>query len=517
MAAPVLVCRWRSIAAKPKLWALSCSNSEALLTTASSWPKCATTAGTRVRTAPSSLRSARKGCALPGRPVRASQSAAVCCASVAESRWCTATFQPPCASVSAISRPRRLPAPVTSTVRRAVGGESGALGMADNRRVETESVSEPSSLTSALLERLREAIRASGGWLPFDRFMAMALYEPGLGYYANQNPKFGQMPAGVAGQGSDFVTAPELSPLFGHTLARQVAQALDATGTVDVWEFGAGTGALALQVLDALAAMGRSPRRYTIVDLSGSLRERQRGTLAAHADRVQWVDQLPERFEGVVLGNEVLDAMPVQLLVRIGGQADGRWFERGVVLADDGALAWAERSTDLRPPFDIGGPHNYLTEIHLQGEAFIRTLADRLQRGAAFLIDYGFPEAEYYHPQRHMGTLICHRAHQSDDDPLTDVGEKDITAHVNFTGIALAAQEAGMQVLGYTSQGRFLINCGLLDVTQGAGPRENAMLGKLVNEHEMGELFKVIGLAPAGSETGWDPVGFSSGDRTHRL
>jgi SAM-dependent MidA family methyltransferase len=367
------------------------------------------------------------------------------------------------------------------------------------------------------LARLREAIHAAGGWLPFDRFMAIALYEPGLGYYANQNPKFGQMPAGVAGQGSDFVTAPELTPLFGHTLARQVAQALVATGTDEVWEFGAGTGALALQVLDALAALGQPPRSYTIVDLSGSLRERQRETLARHADRVRWADQLPERFEGVVLGNEVLDAMPVQLLHRVGGQAEGVWHERGVALDDGGALVWAERPTDLRPPLDIEGPHDYLTEIHPQAEAFIRTLADRLQRGAAFFVDYGFPEAEYYHPQRHMGTLICHRAHQSDDNPLADVGEKDITAHVNFTGIALAAQDAGMSVLGYTSQGRFLINAGLMEVSKDAGPRENAMLGKLVNEHEMGELFKVLALAPAASAEGWVPIGFTAGDRTHRL
>ena len=389
--------------------------------------------------------------------------------------------------------------------------------MADNGRVDNETVSEPSSLTSALLERLREAIRASGNWLPFDRFMAMALYEPGLGYYANARPKFGQMPQGVAGQGSDFVTAPELTPLFGHTLARQVAQALAATGTHEVWEFGAGTGALALQVLDALTALGQPPRRYTIVDLSGSLRVRQRATLARHADRVRWVDQLPERMEGVVLGNEVLDAMPVQLLHRVGGQAHGVWHERGVVLDDHGALAWSDRPTDLRPPLEIEGPHNYLTEIHPQAEAFIRTLADRLQRGAAFFIDYGFPEAEYHHPQRHMGTLICHRAHQSDDNPLVDVGLKDITAHVNFTGIALAAQGAGLSVLGYTSQGRFLINCGLLGVAKDAGVRENAMLGKLVNEHEMGELFKVLALAPAASAEGWVPMGFIAGDRTHRL
>jgi SAM-dependent MidA family methyltransferase len=389
--------------------------------------------------------------------------------------------------------------------------------MKDNRPVKTESVIEPASLTSALKQRVQEAIRASGGWLPFDRFMAMALYEPGLGYYANASPKFGHLPGGVAGEGSDFVTAPELSPLFGHTVARQVAQALDATGTDEVWEFGAGTGALALQVLDALAAQGRPLRRYTIVDLSGHLRQRQQATLAAHAAVLHWADALPDHFEGVLLGNEVLDAMPVQLLHRVGGQATGVWHERGVALDAAGELVWEDRPTALRPPLDIEGPHDYLTEIHPQAEAFVRTLADRWRKGAGFFFDYGFPEAEYYHPQRHMGTLICHRAHRSDDDPLADVGEKDITAHVNFTGVALAAQEAGLAVLGYTSQGRFLINAGLTQVAQGASAKQSAMLGKLVNEPEMGELFKVLAVAPAASAEGWVPVGFASGDRTHRL
>ncbi len=376
----------------------------------------------------------------------------------------------------------------------------------------TPLLKEARSLTSALLERLRQAIEAEGGWLPFDRFMAMALYLPGLGYYASDTPKFGQLPAGVDGQGSDFVTAPELTPLFGRTLARQVAQALQATGTDEVWEFGAGTGALALQLLDALAESGQRPRRYTIVDLSGSLRQRQRQTLAAHADVLHWADTLPGQMQGVVLGNEVLDAMPVQLLARV----KGAWLERGVALDTSGALAWADRSTDLRPPLAIEDSHDYVTEIHPQAEAFIRTLAERLQRGVAFFLDYGFPESEYYHPQRHMGTLICHRAHRSDSDPLRDVGLKDITAHVNFTGVALAAQDAGMQVLGYTSQGRFLINAGLLDVAAQAGVRENAMMQKLVNEHEMGELFKVLALAPADSPD-WVPMGLSVGNRLHRL
>ncbi len=217
-------------------------------------------------------------------------------------------------------------------------------------------------------------------------------------------------------------------------------------------------------------------------------------------------------MDGVVLGNEVLDAMPVQLLARVGGA----WFERGVAWHDD-HLLWADRPTDLRPPLEVPGEHDYVTEIHPQAEAFVRTLADRLQRGAAFFLDYGFPEAEYFHPQRHMGTLICHRAHQSDSHPLADVGQKDITAHVNFTGVALAAQDAGMQVMGYTSQGRFLLNAGLLTLAQAADVRQNAMMQKLLNEHEMGELFKVIALAPAASAQGWVPLGFAVGDRTHRL
>lgn len=355
---------------------------------------------------------------------------------------------------------------------------------------------------------IRHHIRSAGGWLPFDRFMSLALYEPGLGYYANALAKFGQMP----GSGSDFVTAPELTPLFGHALARQVAQALAATGTQEVWEFGAGTGALALQVIEALAVLGQPLRRYTIVDLSGSLRERQRATLAAHADTVHWADALPAQFEGVVLGNEVLDAMPVQLLARTGGA----WHERGVALDAAGGFAWADRPTLLRPPFAVEGEHDYVTEIHPQAEAFVRTLADGLRRGAAFLLDYGFPEAEYYHPQRAMGTLICHRAHRSDSDPLADVGQKDITAHVNFTGVALAAQDAGLDVIGYTSQGRFLLNCGLIELAKDAGPRENAMMQKLLNEHEMGELFKVLALAPKDSGD-WMPIGFATGDRVHRL
>ena len=365
----------------------------------------------------------------------------------------------------------------------------------------------PSSLPTALDHLIARSVERAGGWIGFDRFMALALYAPGLGYYANTSAKFGHMPS----SGSDFVTAPELTPMFGRTLAVQVAEALEKTGTATVWEFGAGSGALAVQLLHALDEMGRSDVRYRIVDLSGTLRERQQQALVRYADRVEWLNELPEAMEGVVVGNEVLDAMPVQLLARVGGQ----WFERGVArnAAGDGC-AWADRETALRPPVDVPGEHDYLTEIHPQARAFIGTLADRLKRGAAFFIDYGFPEAEYYHAQRHMGTVMCHRAHQADGDPLSDVGYKDITAHVDFTGIALAGQDAGLAVLGYTSQARFLLNCGLPALMEAGSVAERGMAARLVHEHEMGELFKVLGFAVG---EGWDAVGFGEGDRSHTL
>jgi SAM-dependent MidA family methyltransferase len=387
----------------------------------------------------------------------------------------------------------------------------------------TPNVATPPSLTSPLNPHMeahiREAIEASGGWLAFDRFMEMALYTPHFGYYANDSRKFGTMPAGVtvAGEdgGGDFVTAPEMSPYFGRALAAQVQEALQYSGTREVWEFGAGSGALAAQLL---VALGEGVERYTIVDLSDSLRELQRMHLSEFAGKVQWVTELPAQMTGVVVGNEVLDAMPVKLLVRL----QGVWHERGVVV-HDGALHYGDQPTGLRPPVEVEGAHDYVTEIHQQAEGFVRTLADRLNAGgggAAFFIDYGFPELEYYHPQRSMGTVMCHRGHLADPDALSDVGSKDITAHVNFTGIALAGQEAGFRVAGYASQGRFLLNCGLLYGLENVSLSERVMVQRLVNEHEMGELFKVIAFEAGESKSTaapWVPMGFAVGDRMHTL
>ena len=362
------------------------------------------------------------------------------------------------------------------------------------------------SVSTALVARIGAAIDSAGGWLPFSAFMAMALYEPGMGYYASGRLVVGRMPEG----GSDFVTAPELSPLFARALARQVEEALAATGSDQVFEFGAGSGALAAELL---AALGPRIGRYSIVELSAPLQERQRAATGAFAGAVRSLDALPERMKGVVIGNEVLDAMPVDLL-----HFDGTdWFERGVARGDGGerALVFSDRPTLLRPPNAAAFPAGTTTETHAQGEAFVATLAERVQRGAAFFIDYGFPESEYYHPQRHMGTVMCHRGHLVDPDPLESPGEKDITAHVDFTGIAVAAQEAGLATLGYTSQGRFLINCGIVERMADASLPERTAAQRLVAEHEMGELFKAIAFAKGLG--GYAPLGFVDGDRRHRL
>lgn len=371
---------------------------------------------------------------------------------------------------------------------------------------------EPGSVSAALLAHLRQDIAAAGGWIPFDRFMHAALYTPGLGYYARGESPIGLMPAGSPGAGpngtagSDFVTAPVLSPFFGRALATQVAQGLQAAQADEVFEFGAGTGALAQQVLDAL---GDQVRRYTVVEVSAALRAQQRQALARFGERVQWADTMPQAMRGVVLGNEVLDAMPARLLVFDGAA----WCERGVAWHGE-RLCFADRPTDARPPVEGPFAPGTVLEFQPQALAFVTTLAEHLERGLALFIDYGFPEAELYHPQRTGGTLMCHRAHRADGNPLADVGLKDITVHVDFTAIALAAQDAGLSVAGYTSQARFLLNCGIAGLLEHATIPERAAAQKLLTEHEMGELFKVIALTRG---VDFEPLGFSVGDRTHRL
>jgi SAM-dependent MidA family methyltransferase len=391
---------------------------------------------------------------------------------------------------------------------------------------------------------LRGHIQAAGGWIGFDDFMSQALYAPGLGYYAAGSHKLAS-PDDTAASG-DFITAPQLTPLFARTLAGPVSAVLQAAGSTEVLEFGAGTGALAAGLIQALQEQGVDVQ-YRILEVSADLRERQREKLASHGGRVQWLDALPTAFSGCVIANEVLDAMPVKLF---------RWDDAGTVLergvaivpeslgtADASARqAGASRTdasrTDAPPDFhweDRPAPEElallvsermpplsgYVSEINLQGEAFMREMGQWLRHGAAFLLDYGFPRHEYYHPQRAGGTLMCHLRHTAHDDPLVYPGAQDITAHVDFTAMADAALEGGLDVLGYTSQARFLINAGLgqwLQALQQTSPAAYARslnaVQKLISEAEMGELFKVLAV---GKGLDAPPPGFERGDRLGML
>lgn len=365
---------------------------------------------------------------------------------------------------------------------------------------------------------LAEEVDAAGGWLGFDRFMSSALYAPGLGYYAAGARKFG-----AAG---DFITAPELSPAFAWTLATQVAQILAATAP-RIIEVGAGSGRLAADLLLELEARGALPERYAILDLSAELRARQRATIAASAphllSRVEWLDALPERFDGLVLGNELLDALPVHLV---------RWREDDVyecgVINDSGRFAWAERAAAGRlreRALSLAGecaiPAGYRSEIGLAASAWVAAWGDVLGRGVLLLIDYGFPRREYYHPQRAAGTLMCHYRHHAHDDPFFLPGLQDITAHVDFTAVAEAGHAAGLELLGYTTQAAFLLNCGLTDAL-GRVPADDAVrylplanaAHKLISPAEMGELFKVIAL---GRGVAVPLAGFARGDRSATL
>jgi len=369
-------------------------------------------------------------------------------------------------------------------------------------------------VSRALCRAIAARIEAAGGWIPFADYMALALHLPGLGYYAGGSAKFGEA--------GDFVTAPELTPLFGQALARQVAQVTAASAPV-VLEAGAGSGRLAADLLPALAALGQVPERYLILELSGELRARQQDTIAreapALADRVEWLDSLPERFSGCVVANELLDAMPVEA---VAWRATGP-MERGVVLAGE-HFAWAERPAPASlaaamAELPVTAP--YASEIGLAGRAWVAEWGHRLERGALLLLAYGLPRHEYYHSQRANGTLRCHYRHRSHHDLFWWPGLSDITAHVDFTAIAETGFGAGLDVLGYTSQAMFLMNCGIggllaarREVDADAGLRASGAANVLLAAGEMGELFKVIALGRGLEEP---LLGFMSGDRTHTL
>ncbi len=370
---------------------------------------------------------------------------------------------------------------------------------------------------SHALQRLIAAeIAQQDGAIPFARFMELALYAPGLGYYSGGAAKLGK--------DGDFTTAPELSALFGATLAH-VAAAIIAQSAPNILEFGAGTGKLAFDILTEAQAAGIAIESYAIVELSGELRARQQALLAPFP-QVRWLDALPEAFSGVVFGNEVLDAMPVQLVKKT---ARG-WRELYVTIAD-GAFAYEEREPGAALAEQIAAqipepdflPDGYTTEVHGAGSGFMATLGQMLSRGnngAAFLFDYGFPAHEYYLDQRVAGTLMCHYRHHAHAEPFYLPGLQDITAHVDFTAMAIAAQDAGADVLGYMNQASFLLAAGIGDLLTRTDPADvkaylpqaNAVQ-KLLSPAEMGELFKVL-IVGKNVEL---PLQIAAADRTHKL
>jgi SAM-dependent MidA family methyltransferase len=370
--------------------------------------------------------------------------------------------------------------------------------------------------SAKVVAHVATSIIEAGGWISFADYMGAALYAPGLGYYVSGTRKFGA--------DGDFVTAPEMSPLFGGAVAAQVAEVL-ARVPGDVIELGPGTGRLAADMLGALSARGVLPARYRLLEVSPELRARQREHLQRNVpalmSRVEWIDVLPEQWRGALIANEVLDAVPPHVVVR----DSGVWLERGVALDGD-RLVVADRPLGdgsllaaARARFPAQG--DYASEINPAAGALVNSLARRCEAGAMILLDYGFPGTEYYHPQRDAGTVMAHYRHRALADALFQPGLADLTAHVEFTAIAQSAVAAGMTLAGFTSQARFLINCGVLDLLATVGDpststylREAAAVQKLLSPAEMGELFKVLALT-----RGIDDVllGFRNGDHSHRL
>jgi len=370
--------------------------------------------------------------------------------------------------------------------------------------------------SARVVDAVRREIDAAGGWIAFAHYMQTVLYGPGIGYYVGGSRKLG-----AAG---DFVTAPEMTPLYAQALADPIAAILDRSDSRDVLELGAGSGALAADLLDTLADRGASPARYRILEVSPELRERQRARMTARTSHdgvaIEWLDRIPDEIHGAVVMNEVLDAIPVHVVSR----TDGHWFERGVAWHEE--LQWEDRALaagtllDLaQARFPAGG--NYTSELNPDAEALVETLARRTASGAILIVDYGFPQAEFYHPQRDAGTLMGHYRHRAHADPFLWPGLSDLTAHVDFTAMALSGERGDLAVAGYGPLAAFLLASGILERLESVGDpasaaylREAAAVQRLLSPAEMGELFKVMVLAKS---DGIVSAYFAFADRTHRL
>ncbi|MDI1309173.1 MAG: SAM-dependent methyltransferase [Methylotenera sp.] len=371
-----------------------------------------------------------------------------------------------------------------------------------------------------LIKLIQETINAQKGWISFAEFMHLALYAPSLGYYSAGNQKFGDIKNG----GGDFVTAPQISPLFAQTLTNQILQVLNLTHG-NILELGAGTGKLAADILLTLAEKNAAPPKYLILEVSDHLRQVQLETLQKKlpenlVQRVEWLRELPSNFKGVILGNEVLDAIPVNI---VHVKEDGI-YERGIAIESE-EFVWQDKilseSSLLNVVSKLNLPEGYMTEVCPAASGLIASLAHSLQQGIILMIDYGFSAREYYHPQRNQGTLMCHYQHYAHSEPLINIGLQDITAHVDFTSIAHAGVNNGLELSGFCSQAQFLMNCGILELMSKVSPHDMARYAplaaaaqKLLSPAEMGDLFKVIALS---KNIDAPLLGFIQGDKSYTL
>jgi len=375
--------------------------------------------------------------------------------------------------------------------------------------------SEERACSSYVAGAIRQDIKRSGGMIPFSRFMDQALYSIPYGYYASELRKFGEQ--------GDFITAPELGGLFAQCLVKQVLQIQDELNDAAILEVGAGSGLLAAQLLEALDKMDKLPCAYQILEVSASLRRRQRKLLLDRVpqcmDRVKWLNGLPRNFAGVILANEVVDALPTERFQICGGQLQGigvAWENAGFV---DKAYAVDGPGWDAIRQLELAD--NYRSEVGLRGQAWMRTMAGCIESGLLLVIDYGYPLHEYYHPQRCDGTLMCHYRHHAHSNPYIHVGLQDITAHVDFTALARCAHESGLSLMGFTTLASFLLSLdilGIIDSDMQVPTADSMLLGqqikKLTLPSEMGELFKVLAVG-AGIEA--PLAGFTLADHRNRL
>lgn len=355
--------------------------------------------------------------------------------------------------------------------------------------------------------------------IPFSRFMELALYSPGMGYYSAGSKKLG-----AAG---DFITAPEISPLFARCIAKQCEQVLPQLDKKQILEVGAGSGIMAADILLALDQSDHLPENYFILETSADLRHRQQTTINKDAkhlvNRVIWLDALPEGgFEGIILANELLDAMPVQKF-RINNSVP---FELFVGIENNRLTLLEQEINNARLKSKLDSlatalPDNYESEINLNAEAWIQSISNCMHKGLVLLIDYGYPQHEYYHKDRTAGTLMCYYQHYTHDDPFALLGLQDITTHVDFTAIAQSADDAGFNITGYTTQAFFLLGCGLESMAQdliNADLKQRIELSqqikKLTLPSEMGEQFKVMALS---KQLDTPLIGFRLADHRARL